>query len=126
MQIFDECERLNLLTFWEVDDLIFNEEILSQSKTLHALDKDTFKGLIDGARLYHEALIRCKNAIASTLPLANAMLNAGSSSSIVIENALDPETIIIANNIPENRKSELDGIVRIVYGSGTSTHNVDF
>lgn len=124
--IFDECKRLNLETYWEVDDLIFDEDILLKSKTLNELDKETFKGLIDGARLYHDAMMRCKSSIASTEPLAKAMEKSGAGKSIVIENALDPETIQTAQSIPEIRKSESDGIIRIVYGSGTSTHNVDF
>jgi glycosyltransferase involved in cell wall biosynthesis len=124
--IFDECKRLNLETYWEVDDLIFDEDILLKSKTLNELDKETFKGLLDGARLYHDAMMRCKSVIASTEPLAIAMEKSGASKSIVIENALDPETIETADSIPEVRKSESDGIIRIVYGSGTSTHNVDF
>jgi len=126
MTLFDECERLNLETYWEVDDLIFDEDILLKSKTLNELDKETFKGLIDGARLYHHAMMRCKSVIASTEPLAKAMEKSGAIRSIVIENALDPETIETAESIPEKRKSESDGIIRIVYGSGTSTHNVDF
>ncbi|QAV45187.1 glycosyltransferase [Pantoea agglomerans] len=126
MTLFDECKRLNLETYWEVDDLIFDEDILLKSKTLNELDKETFKGLIDGARLYHDAMMRCKGVIASTEPLEEAMLKSGASKSIVIENALDPETIETAGSIPEIRKSETDGIIRIVYGSGTSTHNVDF
>lgn len=126
LKLFDECERLNLETYWEVDDLIFDEDILLKSKTLNELDKDTFKGLIDGARLYHSAMIRCKGGIASTKPLARAMEKSGSGKAIVIENALDPETIETAARIPAVRKSESDEIIRIVYGSGTSTHNVDF
>ncbi|MBS6032991.1 MAG: glycosyltransferase [Pantoea sp.] len=126
LKLFDECDRLNLDTYWEVDDLIFDEDILLKSKTLNELDKDTFKGLIDGARLYHNAMIRCKGVIASTEPLAKAMEKSGSGKSIIIENALDPETIETAESIPALRKSESDGIIRIVYGSGTSTHNVDF
>jgi glycosyltransferase involved in cell wall biosynthesis len=126
LKLFDECNRLNLETYWEVDDLIFDEDILLKSKTLNELDKETFKGLIDGARLYHNAMIRCKGVIASTEPLANAMEKSGAVRSIVIENALDPETIETADSIPALRKSESDKIIRIVYGSGTSTHNVDF
>lgn len=125
-RIFDECERLNLTTLWEVDDLIFDREVLANSKTLNELDKNTFNGLLEGASLYKRAMLKCRGTIASTQHLAEAMLEAGAKYAYVVENALDPETIITAQNLPTTRTSETDGIVRIVYGSGTSTHNVDF
>lgn len=126
LALYDECERLNLTTYWDVDDLIFDVDILRASKTLNTLDKETLKGLFEGAYLYHTSLVRCQNAIASTPPLAVAMEQSGAKTSLVIENALDPETTQTAELIPEKRQSEEDGIVRIAYGSGTSTHSVDF
>ncbi|RFS93754.1 glycosyltransferase [Klebsiella aerogenes] len=124
--IFDECERLNLETYWEVDDLIFDAEVMRNSRTLNELDKDIFQGLLDGAHLYRTAMLRCKFAIASTPHLAEEMEAAGVARAFVVENALDPETIATASSLPETRKSYQDNIIRIVYGSGTSTHNVDF
>ena len=125
-QIFNECDRLNLPTWWEVDDLIFDAEILKNSRTINELDADTVRGLLDGAHLYRSAMLRCKSGIASTVHLAEAMESCGIKQTVVVENALDPETIISAQSLTDTRKSESDGIVRIVYGSGTSTHNVDF
>ncbi|VUT02501.1 glycosyltransferase [Klebsiella spallanzanii] len=125
-RIFDECDRLNLPTYWEVDDLIFDAEVMRNSRTLNELDKDVFQGLLDGAHLYHSAMLRCKFAIASTPHLAEEMEAAGVQRAFVVENALDPETVVTASALPEIRKSREDDIIRIVYGSGTSTHNVDF
>lgn len=124
--VFDECERLNLTTLWEVDDLIFDADILRESKTLQALDEHTYKALLEGAELYKRAMLKCSGAIASTQDLAKAMVAAGAKHAYVVENALDPETIITAQEILPGRKSDEDGIIRIVYGSGTTTHNIDF
>ncbi|WP_158783530.1 CmcI family methyltransferase [Pantoea sp. BAV 3049] len=124
--VFAECERLNLPTFWEVDDLIFDQEVMRHSKTLQALDKHTYNALLDGAALYKRAMLKCRGVIASTQHLADAMVAAGAPYAYVIENALDPETIITAQGISSSRLSETDGIIRIVYGSGTTTHNIDF
>ncbi len=125
-RIFDECERLHLTTLWEVDDLIFEADILRQSKTLQALDKATYDGLLNGAALYKRAMLKCSGAIASTQHLADEMIKSGAKYAYVVENALDPETIFTAESITTGRKSVEDGIVRIVYGSGTTTHNIDF
>ncbi|WP_312043072.1 glycosyltransferase [Erwinia sp.] len=124
--IFAECKRLNLTTLWEVDDLIFDADILRESKTLQSLDKVTFDGLLDGAHLYKNAMLQCSGALASTQHLADEMVKAGAKYAYVVENALDPETISAAESVTTGRKSQEDGIIRIVYGSGTTTHNIDF
>ncbi|WP_147198805.1 glycosyltransferase [Pantoea sp. CCBC3-3-1] len=124
--VFAECKRLNITTLWEVDDLIFDAEILRNSKTLQALDTATYNGLLDGAHLYKSAMLQCSGAIASTQHLADEMVKAGAKYAYVVENALDPETITAAESITTGRKSLEDGIIRIVYGSGTTTHNIDF
>lgn len=127
ISIIDEAKRLNVPTYWEVDDLIFNREVLLNSKTLAELDKDDFQGLLTGAELYLKAMLSCDNGIASTTGLAKAMQESGMNSVQVVENALDAQTMVVAEKVNEKRKTAVkDDVVRIVYGSGTNTHNVDF
>ena len=121
-----ECLRLGLKMFWEVDDLIFDREILEKSKTLASLDKEVLDGLLNGAALYHDAMIRCGSGIASTPGLALAMKKAGLQEVLIIENALDKQTLETAERVRKNNTDHNTNIVRIVYGSGTSTHNIDF
>ncbi|MCV5497939.1 hypothetical protein OFN10_30960, partial [Escherichia coli] len=80
--------------------------------TLNELDKDVFQGLLDGAHLYKSAMSRCKFAIASTPHLAEEMVAAGVKYAFVVENALDPETVVTASSLPETRKSNEDNIIR--------------
>ncbi|MCD9557547.1 glycosyltransferase [Photobacterium carnosum] len=125
VSLIGECNRLKIKTYWEVDDLIFNRDILSASKTIISLDKNIQQQLLDGADLYLDAMLKCDAAIASTEGLAMAMSDVGAKDIYVVENALDNETLNTANHILLTKNNDID-TVRIVYGSGTSTHNIDF
>lgn len=125
IDIIEEAKRLNIHTIWEVDDLIFDREILAASKTLAELDEDTLAGLLNGACLYRDAMLACDSGIASTEGLAAEMRRAGLSDVKVIENALDQQTLLGAEEL-HTKVTESEELVRIVYGSGTNTHNVDF
>lgn len=125
-RLLDECKRLAIKTYWEVDDLIFDDDVLRHSGTMQALEPSIAAGVMEGARLYHSAMARCDAGIASTQALADAMRTAGLQEVHVVENALDAATLELSRTLPRRRKSQEDGCVRIVYGSGTSTHNIDF
>lgn len=127
LNIIEEAKRLNIPTYWEVDDLIFDRDVLLKSKTLAGLDKAAFNGLLTGADLYLKAMLSCNKGIASTTGLAKAMQDAGVSNVQVVENALDAQTMRVAQKVNEKREvAAKDDVIRIVYGSGTNTHNVDF
>ncbi|MBU4260895.1 MAG: glycosyltransferase [Proteobacteria bacterium] len=127
LALIAEAKRLRLQTFWEVDDLIFDRAVLEGSSTLARLDVAVRKGLLEGAHLYRAAMLACDQGIASTSGLVLAMKNAGLARVHLLENALAPQTMGLA--VKRRRSSERprqDGLVRIVYGSGTSTHDCDF
>jgi glycosyltransferase involved in cell wall biosynthesis len=126
LEIIAEAKRLNIPTIWEADDLIFDREVLAGSKTLTELDQTTCRGLLEGADLYRKAMLTCDKGIASTTGVSFAMKKAGVPQVFVIENALDWQTLISANMINSSPSKPKDSFVRIVYGSGTNTHNVDF
>lgn len=126
LSIINEAKRLRLPTIWEVDDLIFDKKVLIKSKTLLALNKEIVDQLVEGAGLYRRAMLLCDQGIASTTGLADAMKKAGLSEVHVIENALDRQTLEVAEKVCRDHTFHRNGIVRIFYGSGTNTHNVDF
>lgn len=124
MALIEECRRLKIKTFWDVDDLIFDERILRTSSTINSLNKEERDGVINGARLYRQAMLACDEGIASTSGLAKAMQDVGLRTVHIVENALDEETLASAQQILSRHVS--DGLIRIIYGSGTKTHNIDF
>jgi glycosyltransferase involved in cell wall biosynthesis len=125
MQVIEEAKRLKIPTHWEVDDLIFDRHLMEANAAVRGLDHAVREDLLNGADLYRTAMLACDHGIASTIGLRDAMLEAGVPDAIVVENALDEGTLLAAAGI--NALPALDdGNVRIVYGSGTNTHNVDF
>ena len=126
MDLIAECRRLNIKTLWEVDDLVFDEDVLKTSSTINLLEPAEREGVINGAKLYRQAMLACDEGIASTSGLAKAMKEAGLETIYVVENALDDETLAAARSIEGRLKKQEDGLIRIIYGSGTKTHNIDF
>ena len=126
MDLIAECRRLNIKTLWEVDDLVFDEDVLKTSSTINLLEPAEREGVINGAKLYRQAMLACDEGIASTSGLAKAMKEAGLETVYVVENALDDETLAAAHSIEGRLKKQEDGLIRIIYGSGTKTHNIDF
>lgn len=126
LDVIAEAKRLRIPTYWEVDDLIFDRQLLANSKNILALDKETRNGLLEGAELYRRAMLACDGGIASTVSLAHSMRAEGVANVFVVENALDYQTMAIARDVNGQPGSKADNLFRIVYGSGTSTHDVDF
>mgnify|MGYP001252257505 CR=1 FL=1 len=125
--IIEEAARFGISPWWEVDDLIFDLELYSQNSNLLTLSKTEQEDLLHGAQLYRDCLQLCGRGIASTQVLADIMRQAGVRDVCVVENALDKETLAIADNLlHERNKKSSEGDIFIVYGSGTRTHDKDF
>lgn len=130
-QLLREARRLKLAVCWEVDDLIFDAAVLQATPTLRELDHHTFRGLLKGAPLYRRALQSADCGIASTPALAEAMAAVGECPVKVIHNGLDSETLNIVEELRLRQQGcdpELDpqgATCRVVYGSGSNTHNQD-
>ena len=129
LSLIDECHRLNIKCLWETDDLIFDEELLRQSKTIQNMSDERVKQeLFSGALLYRRAMLACDGAIVSTtIGLAEAIKNEGIREVYTIENALDKQTIDIMEKQRQkiNKGKDNEKII-IIYGSGSNTHNEDF
>ncbi|AUI67103.1 MULTISPECIES: glycosyltransferase [Glaesserella] len=123
--LINECKRLNIPTFWEIDDLMFNRTILEENRTVQSLPIHVRDNLYKDAELFKKAMLACNYAITSTSKLASEMKAVGMKDVFIIENAIDEETLNIANEILINR-CVVDDKIRIVYGSGTTAHNIDF
>ncbi len=129
LALLEEARRLGLDPWWEVDDLIFDEPLYRLNSNLATLDRPLRRQVLAGVRLYRRAMLACRRTIASTERLAEAMRDAGIAETLVIENALDSETLQAAAALRaerDRRPDDPDRAVTIVYGSGTKTHDADF
>lgn len=125
--LIEEAQKLGICPWWEVDDLIFDAESYKENKNLASLSRTEQRDLLKGASLYLECLQLCGRGVASTKILGEAMLRAGAKEICIIENALDSETLSIADEILAKRPlfKSSDDII-IVYGSGSRAHDEDF
>ena len=130
LPLFAEARRLGVPSYWEVDDLIFDERLYLENRNLDRLSPSLRKEVVSGVPGYRAGLLACDRAIASTDTLAARMRAAGVPVTVTIENSLDDETLAAAATIRDRRRAAQDRadgeVVRVVYGSGTKTHDVDF
>jgi glycosyltransferase involved in cell wall biosynthesis len=122
LDLMEEAKRLCLTTFFDVDDIVFDRQLLSKNINIQQLDKKTQKLLLDGADLYQEALRRCDHSIASTPTLASQMQQYNHGENFILPNCLDTELL----GYVDETITKADDCIKIVYGSGTSTHDIDF
>ncbi len=125
LDMIAEAKRLGLRPFWEVDDLIFDEPLYRQNGNLATLMPSLRDEVLAGIALYRQAMLACDRAIASTAVLASCMRAAGIAEVAVVENALDAETLSLAQALGRDRDAPSRAPM-IVYGSGTKTHDADF
>ncbi|WP_250513772.1 glycosyltransferase [Caballeronia sp. INDeC2] len=126
LDVIEEAKALGIVTLWEVDDLIFDRSKYALNTNLDELSQSLQRELLAGVDLYRAALLACDRAIASTTGLADAMRDVGMKHVEVVENALDRETMRVAASLKLQAKKRERAMLRIVYGSGTKTHDSDF
>lgn len=124
--LIEEARRLGVTSFFDIDDLIFERKLLEENRNIQNLPNTIQQEVINGAGLYKNALSLADHCMASTSILANYMGNHCRGDSFVIPNCVDGDLLNCIDN-KKNESIENDfGIVKIVYGSGTSTHDIDF
>ncbi len=125
-EILSETQRLNLETFFDVDDLIFDMEEFSKNSNILSLSREERDDALVGVALYRYTLENCKHAIASTPILAEFMKRYCKGAVYIIENALDKQMFDLLKTVQKANLEKNQGVVTIGYGSGTKTHDADF
>ena len=125
------CRSLGIPFGFDIDDLIFNPEILTVQNFdfLRRWDeKQRQRWLQNHVGGYQRTLIESDFAVVSTKPLANAVQKFGIPA-YVLSNGLDIEMIAQADAALiefAQKPSTTDGMLRLGYASGTPTHQKDF
>jgi len=117
---------LNKITIFDIDDLVFVPEYYPESFETYQqqLSREEYQGLVEGVKLYREALSLCDFAIASTPTLQTVMEGIiGEGKGFCHRNGLDQSILEFVNAPPV--KCDRD-YLSIFYGSGTKTHDADF
>jgi glycosyltransferase involved in cell wall biosynthesis len=121
-----EARRLGLPNFFDIDDLIFDVEEYQRNTNLQSLPKEERELLLNGGRLYQQALSLCDNAIASTPTIAERMRAFTRGNVYIVENALDQGILSLSAEMARRPPPVDAHTVTIGYGSGSRTHDADF
>ncbi len=124
IELINEAKRLKLITFYEIDDLVFDVDEYKKNKNLMKLSKAERDNLLHGALLYQQMLKLCDYCIASTPVLANYMKKFSRQEVYIVENCIDDLLLRIKSDEYINQRSKQ--FIIIGYGSGTKTHDLDF
>jgi len=123
VSLADEAHRLGVVSFFDLDDLIFDADEYARNSNVAALPVDEREVLMNGVRLYRAMMSRVDHCIASTPTLFARMQSLIGGKVFLLENALDEHLLDLAR-IP--RPDRDVATVVIGYGSGTTTHDADF
>ena len=126
--IHNLCSIHKIPLVFNIDDLLFDPKT-TESGCIAYLDKVTEDERLRWFKesfLYRDALNSCNAAVLSTEPLRSAA-NEVIDFTETIPNILSPELERAAElATTRSRLSEKDGIIRLVFASGTPTHHRDF
>lgn len=124
-ELYKEADRLGLIKIFDIDDLIFDEDLykdyLDNSKLPTSVDQEE---IMRGCKLYKEALYNADVFWGSTQVLED----------VYRKNSTSKGCYILPNGIPQSllevkeysKKTRTTDKIKIFYGSGTKTHNSDF
>lgn len=119
---------LGIPTFYDIDDLIFDSACYPDPYEFFCgtISESSYRELMVGTILYREAMALCDFGIASTPALVNRVQEVVKSKcAYLVRNSLDSRLLMPrAPLLPW--PNEREGEVRIFYGSGTLSHNLDF
>ena len=124
-RMIHECKRLKIPSYYDIDDLVFDQQLYSKNPYFENCSKKEAAQLLDGARLYGEALALCDHAIASTPAVQKHMRRYTRGEVLLIENSVDDGLAKQAEN-RQLAPMKRGAYVTIGYGSGTKTHDEDF
>ena len=124
INIINEAKRLNLTTFFDVDDLIFDRELMLQNKNISSRKSKELEEILNGADLYNSVLSSVDHIISSTNALGRQMQRFCKGDLYIIKNCLDEQLLDFAKKHKPVKSEGQE--VKIVYGSGTTTHDEDF
>lgn len=126
LALINEAKRLGLKPRWEIDDLLFNKTLYRLNNNLATLFPSERRGLYGLANSYLKALRACGRGMASTKALAAEMRKIGIQDVVVLENALDEQTLNLAQTLLNSPTSKDPDKIWICYGSGSRAHDKDF
>lgn len=126
LALIDHIRSLNKITVFDVDDLVFDKDLLLQKYQTESelLPNDVKQGNLHAADLYKLTAQHCDYAITTTQTLQSLLAELVlQKKCFILPNALSEEAYRIAALPQSNKPSDK---ITLLYGSGSQTHDDDF
>lgn len=124
VDLLDYCRVNQIRTVFDVDDYVFEPQIIGEIAGVAPLSADEKKNYEWGVRAYRSMMFCCDSATASTQYLVDCMVALGRQAAVV-PNSINAEQRAIAASLASSPRVD-DGTIRISYFSGSKTHARDF
>src|SRR3989338_2479561 len=123
--LLNEIRRLNKISIFDVDDLIFEPEYMSYLKSTFSKSAERQNFYIANVENFLKTLNECNYCFASTEFLADRVRKY-KKEVFIIRNALSKDLIRLSEQALLNKKKKEDDKIILGYFSGTNTHDNDF
>lgn len=128
--IYDACDKYGVIKVFDVDDLIFQPEIMTEKnwdylRLINQQEREQWNKIFTN---YTIALENSDHVIVPTHALADSVRTLGKPVD-VIANGVGQEMLVCCQAVMDEKRlkpSQIDGYVRLGYASGTPTHQKDF
>lgn len=125
-QLIEQARTRQKRVIFDIDDLIFEPELVGQHRAVQKLSPNDQLQHIEGVRCYLETLEACDVVVTST-PLLAELVRRRAKPAYVHRNSLGREMSALAEKLRrERRRRGSREAVVVGYGSGSATHDVDF
>ncbi len=124
-----EIERLKLKSYYDIDDPIFNVELIEANKNLIYLEEAVVSNLIEDAYKYRQAMMNMRHFIVSTSGMKKVITSQFGIKKkrvVVRINAVDENTLRLSKSCINNKKGGKACTVRIIYATPSLAHSADF
>ncbi len=123
-----EIERLKLKSYYDIDDPIFNLELIESNKNIIYLEESIVSNLIEDSYKYQQAMMNMSHFIVSTSGIKKVIMSQFGIKKkrvFVRRNAIDENTLRLSKNSIKNN-GESEGVIKIIYATPSLTHSADF
>lgn len=123
---FDYARRNRILVVFDIDDLVFDPDVVHQVDAFRGLSADEQALYLDGVHKYRRMLLECDRVTVTTEYLANEARRLGRPVSIV-RNSINAEQLEAAAQVVDDRvAAPASKAIVVGYFSGSRTHQRDF
>lgn len=119
---FEEAKRLKIHTFYDIDDLIFNEDIYATALSRYNISETLKAHLIKDASIYRSAMLKADDHWFSTKALCDVSDSDYGLKSFCVPNSIPEELSEVASEFAGRKKDS--STLRIFYGAA-SPHDRD-